>query len=140
VTAGLHACACAQCKEPFWLTAETGAALRRSNHTFHCPWGHENYYPKGQSESDKLRLERDRLKQEQARLHQRITEERELREASERRVSAAKGRITRLKNRAATGHCPCCNRVFVDLLSHMKSKHADYEAQPIDLDAEEPTQ
>lgn len=127
---------CCACKVVFGILPETEATLRQSQAGFKCIFGHPLVFSLGESEETKLRRERDRLKQEQARLHARISEEREAREASERRVSAAKGRITRMKNRAATGHCPCCNRVFVDLLSHMKSKHADYEAEPINLDEE----
>lgn len=112
--------------------------LRRSHQTFYCLWGHPQSYIEGDSEETKLRRERDRLRQDQARLIGEAAQLREERDAETHRVTAAKGRITRLKNRAATGHCPCCNRVFVDLLSHMKSKHSDYEAQPIDLDNEPP--
>jgi hypothetical protein len=125
---------CPNCKEQVWTTKEQQDMLRRSHVTFYCIWGHPQSYTKGPSEEDKLRRERDRLKQEAARLHQRIDEERAEREHAERRISAAKGQITKIKKRSAEGRCPCCNHVFVDLLSHMKSKHADYEAEPIDFD------
>ena len=133
---------CCKCHQPFGMPSDAQELLRRNHQTFYCLWGHPQHYSEGESDETKLRRERDRLKQDAARLQQRIDEERLSREAAERRVSAAKGQITKLKKRSAEGQCPCCNRVFVDLLSHMKSKHAEYEAEPIDLDgvAEESTQ
>jgi len=114
------------CGEKFCLASETMTALRRSGQGFKCPWGHPLHFSPGPSEADKLRLERDRLKQDAARLQDRIREEREAREAAERRVSAARGQVTRLKNRAANGACPCCNRTFVNLQRHMATKHAGF--------------
>ncbi len=110
--------------------------LRRSGKTFYCMWGHPQYYLKTpvETELDRIRRERDRLKQDAARLEADVAYQRREREASDRRVSAAKGQITKLKKRSAEGRCPCCNHVFVDLLSHMKSKHAEYEAEPIELE------
>ena len=54
---------CCTCGEPFMLHPETEAALRRSEQTYCCPWGHKQHYVRGPSEADKLRQERDRLKQ-----------------------------------------------------------------------------
>lgn len=129
---------CAACKEEFGLNDVTYKTLERSQTSFCCPWGHNNYFPAGETESDSLRRERDRLKQDAARLNDWLKSEKDARQRAERRVSAAKGRISRMKNRTAEGRCPCCARVFVDLRSHMKSKHDGYVAEEIDLDAAEP--
>lgn len=117
---------CYRCKEPFVLHPETEATLRRSGATFHCPWGHAQHFTEKESEADTLRRERDRLKQRAAQLEDatRAAQEREL--AAERRASAARGQVTRLKNRAAAGVCPCCNRTFVNLQRHMASKHVGF--------------
>ena len=75
-----------------------------------------------------------------ARQRRLVRERQKKRQHAERRVSAAKGQITKIKKRSAEGRCPCCNHVFVDLLSHMKSKHTDYENEPVSFDeAEEAT-
>lgn len=117
--------------------------FRRSAGTFYCVFGHPNFWPKTEieSEQDRIRCERDSLKRKVARKDEEIARQRiliceaeEAMAAERRRVSAAKGQITKIKKRSAEGRCPCCNHVFVDLLSHMKSKHSDYEAQPIDFD------
>lgn len=100
-----------------------------SKMSWHCPNGHVRVFR--ESEADKLRRERDRLKQETARLEQGIQWQREQREAAERRVSAARGQITKLKKRAANGVCPCCNRTFVDLQRHMATKHSGFLAEEI---------
>jgi hypothetical protein len=128
---------CYKCNEPIWLATDREEMLRRSHQSFYCLWGHGQVFAEGESEESRLRRERDRLKQEEARLLQEIATERENLQRAERRVSAAKGQITKLKKRSAEGRCPCCNRVFVNLLSHMNSKHADYQAEEIDLDAPE---
>jgi len=83
------------------------------------------------SEADELRRERDRLKQDAARLEDNAKRERELREAAERSASARKGVITRLKNRAAAGVCPCCNRSFQNLRNHMSAKHPGFVAEEV---------
>jgi DNA repair exonuclease SbcCD ATPase subunit len=132
---------CGQCGEQFCLLTTTYELLRRSSRTFFCPWGHERHYPQGPSENDKLRQERDRLKQDQARLQDEIRTlaasrqlAAEARDRAERRASAARGQVTRLKNRAAAGVCPCCNRQFENLRRHMESKHKGFaleETAPI---------
>ena len=53
---------------------------------------------------------------------------REAREGAERRASAARGQVTKLKNRAAAGVCPCCNRQFQNLKNHMATKHPEFNA------------
>lgn len=127
-----------RCGVAFWLTADTDRHLRMSSQTFYCPFGHASVWPQGESEEDKLRRERDRLKQENARLEemQRMAlatanAQRDQRLAAERSASAYRGQVTRLKNRAAAGVCPCCNRTFVNLRRHMAAKHAGFLAEEV---------
>lgn len=42
-----------------------------------------------------------------------------------------KGVATRLKNRAAHGVCPCCNRTFQQLARHMSAKHPDFKTADV---------
>jgi hypothetical protein len=129
---------CCQCGERFGLNDGTHETLRRSSQAFHCPWGHANHYPQGPSEADTLRQERDRLKQEAARLEdeKRIawstaSQQLELRRAAERRASAARGQVTKLKKRTGAGVCPCCNRTFSALARHMATKHPTFIAEEV---------
>ena len=125
---------CAQCKEPIFLSDVLHQTLRRNQQKFFCLWGHNNYFPEGETETDVLRRERDRLKQQAAQLQDSVNYQRQMREMAERRVSAAKGQITRLKNRASAGVCPCCNRTFSQLARHMAAKHKGFVAEEINFD------
>lgn len=92
---------------------------RKNKSTFYCPNGHPMSYT--ESEADRLRRERDLLRQQIAQRDDEIAE-------AKRLASAAKGYVTRLKNRAKAGLCPCCNRHFTNLGRHMASKHKGEES------------
>lgn len=122
---------CKTCETEYALTSATMNFLRASGHTFHCPFGHQWVFSEKPSEADLLRKERDRLKQNAAYLESEAQRLREARDAAERRASAARGQVTKLKKRAANGVCPCCNRTFVDLQRHMATKHAGFLAEEV---------
>jgi len=87
---------------------------------WHCPNGHARGFRKGQDEieQEKIRAERDRLKQESARLADEIL-------AQQKRADEAEKKVLQIKRRAAAGVCPCCNRTFLNVQRHMKTKHAN---------------
>jgi hypothetical protein len=88
---------------------------------FHCcPNGHSRGWNKGTDEVERenIRRERDRLKQDAARLADEVT-------AQQRRADEAEKKVLQIKRRAAAGVCPCCNRTFLNIQRHMKSKHAN---------------
>lgn len=110
-------------------------AKYKSGGTFFCPNGHSLGW--SQSEADRVRsqmgeqlgktqkeLENARQRLEFARHDAEAS--RQQRDVAERRLSAAKGQITRIKRRGSNGVCPCCRRSFVALARHMKTKHPDY--------------
>lgn len=97
------------------------------NQWFYCPNGHKRHF--SESEADRLRRERDQLKQRIAQRDDEIQRQRDLREAAERRVSAARGQITKIKNRVGHGVCPCCTRSFQNLARHMASEHPTFSAE-----------
>lgn len=125
-----HQCCCAKCKMAFWITDEFYAVARHTEQTFYCPAGHQNYYPRGESTEDKLRRERDRALQQIAQRDDEIIYVKKQRDVAERRVAAAKGQITKIKNRASKGLCPCCNRSFINLARHMAGKHPGFVSEP----------
>lgn len=45
-------------------------------------------------------------------------------------LTATRGVVTRLQNRAKNGVCPCCKRSFQNLRRHMKSKHPTFADTP----------
>ena len=121
---------CCYCGEGIWLESQREEDLRRSGSSFYCLWGHSQAFLETpvENERDQLRRERDRLKQQAARLHDEIERER-TNAAFANRCAAARGQVTKLKNRAAAGLCPCCNRSFTNLLRHMATKHEGYEIE-----------
>lgn len=92
---------------------------RNQRQYFHCPAGHARHF--SESEADRLRRERDQLKQRQVMLEE---------EASMARVRAEKAEAAtrRLKKRTAAGTCPCCQRTFSNMATHMKRQHPEFVA------------
>lgn len=124
----LEAISCGECEIPFAIPVSLHKRLKETGARFYCPNGHHIRYSK--TEADRLR---DKLAQEEQwrkSAQARLTHERDQRMAAERSASAYKGRVTRLKNRAAAGVCPCCNRHFENVERHMNTKHPDFRESP----------
>lgn len=91
--------------------------------SIYCPLGHR-HQPAGKG---KAQIERERREQLEARLRA----ERDQHEAERRSHAATKGQLTKERNRTANGVCPCCQRSFVQLSRHMRTKHPDFvQEQP----------
>jgi len=108
---------CYRCGIVFAMPAYFRKTRRDDKASFYCPNGHAQGYV--ESEADRLRrqLEAERSSKEW---------ERARANNLEKRLSAQKGQMTKLKNRVANGVCPCCKRSFADLHRHMTTKHPDY--------------
>lgn len=115
----LYRMQCGSCGIEYAIPEKMAEHAKANGGYHHCPNGHSWGWSKEGSEVTRLRRERDRLKQAEARLQDEIEDER-------RRTAAAKGQVTKLKNRAVAGVCPCCNRSFANLRRHMKAKHPDF--------------
>jgi hypothetical protein len=121
---------CYKCRCEYVLPDELYTAAKRSADIyFWCPYGHQAHYPEGETEADKLRRERDRLTQRLAQKDDAIKYWRENGERVERRLSATRGVVTRMRNRVGAGVCPCCTRSFGNLARHMKSKHPSFRTE-----------
>jgi RNase P subunit RPR2 len=119
---------CCRCKQPMWVPIELHTAAKSSEKIiFFCAYGHEQHFPKRESEEHKLRRERDRYLQQLAEREDRIREMHK--EQVRLRDEANKARIARRKvvDRISKGVCPCCNRSFVQLARHMKTQHPLWE-------------
>ena len=123
---------CCRCKVQFGMTEEFYGIAQQRGETFtwYCPNGHAQIFSARESEEDKLRRERDRLKQSIAEWMDAESEQRERAQLAERRAAAARGQVTKLKNRASKGICPCCNRTFTNLQRHMATKHPTFISEP----------
>lgn len=101
--------------------------MRQAEHNgkaIYCPLGHT--WVVVETEAERLRRQLAAEEGKVADYRRWLAEERARAERAERRRAAAKGQLTRTKNRIAKGVCPCCNRSFVDLARHMETKHPDY--------------
>jgi hypothetical protein len=115
---------CWKCKCQIWLPDELYHAAKASSAiSIHCGYGHPGVFREGPTEADKLRQERDRLAQRIAERDDRIKALRDDVATAERQRAAARGQVTKIKNRVGHGVCPCCNRTFENLQRHMTSQH-----------------
>lgn len=118
---------CHRCQTQYFLPLALHISAKANEGiTFCCPYGHSAHYPAGPTTEDKLRQERDRLAQRIAQRDDEISRQRDRVAATERQLYAAKGRITKIKNRVGHGVCPCCTRSFSNLAKHMASQHSDF--------------
>lgn len=114
-TTTIVAMSCGACGIPFGLSNELYTRAMNHGASWYCPGC-------GQSRIFKT-TENDRLKQElELEKRRRASAEYEA-ESTKRRLSAQRGLVTRMGNRAAAGVCLHCNRTFKQLAAHMKSKH-----------------
>lgn len=131
--------ACCRCGESIWMTAATHQTYKRSSQTFFCVHGHQQHFPQGKSEAEKLQAELDNERRARQLAEQRIAaakddalEARAAADKQRRRANGYKGHATKLAKRAKAGVCPCCNRHFIQLARHMATQHPTFA--PIDLD------
>ncbi len=120
----LDVISCGDCEIPFALPSSLHRSRKQDGGSFWCPNGHKIGY----SESENARLRKELKAKERQRkfLDGALTHARDQQQAAERSAAARKGVITRLKNRAAAGICPCCNRHFANVERHMTSQHPGY--------------
>lgn len=104
---------CANCCMSFGIPARFDTDRRNDHARFYCPHGHTNIYSQ-QSEAERLAAQ--------------LTEERRLRGIAELDRAKVLIEMKRIGERITNGVCPCCNRSFKDLRSHMKSKHSTVKA------------
>jgi len=121
---------CPKCQSGHAVPKSLCESARHSNNiNIHCPFGHSWIFKtKEQLREDEVRRERDRLKQQLAMKDDVIAEKNTRIEMERRRVSAARGQVTKIKRRVQHGVCPCCNRTFSNLAAHMQTKHPEFEA------------
>ena len=83
-----------------------------------CPNGHRRGYTEGRKAREEVLRERDRLRQKLAERDDTIAKEMSARMKAEAALKSA-------KSRAARGVCPCCNRTFLNVQKHMRTKHPE---------------
>lgn len=123
ITETFQVVSCYTCGVRFGITGDLykRAVTDASGHVW-CPaCGNETCWRESVAQKQIKELER-KLKWE-AENALRQQQERLLAEAS---LRSTKGIVTKLKNRASAGVCPCCNRTFKQLAAHMTDKHPGF--------------
>ncbi len=114
-TVGMVYEGCCNCGTIFAMTEDLNKRLRNNHETFFCPSGHRQSYT-GESAAEKWKRIAELSESKRAFAEKSSA-------ASNRRASAARGQVTKIKNRVKNGVCLFCNRTFDDLARHMHSKH-----------------
>lgn len=109
---------CCNCYMPFMMPKYLKEqALADHSIWFCCPAGHNQHYS-GPTEAQKLktRLENERREHEK-----------QLQESTNRFLDEVntRKRFEKQLKRVHKGVCPCCNRSFVNLANHMKTRHPE---------------
>ncbi len=105
---------CGECEVHFALEREHRNQLIRTGDDFYCPNGHCRVF----RESENAQLKR----QLKVAKNNRDFEMRRA-DTAERRARAARGQVTKIKNRVTAGVCISCKRNFANLRQHMATKH-----------------
>lgn len=126
-------CCYEKCGVWFALDSVYEERRRKDKKSFVCPNGHkQGFYGKSAVEK-----ENDKLRQDLEDERRRVIRERNWRETAEReataakrRASAARGQVTKMKNRMAHGICPvpgCKRSGFTSVQGHIASKHPGWK-------------
>lgn len=125
---------CATCHMPLALPDDFERRARSEGFTFHCPMGHPQVFADNTEAKLKRQLEQKQreVDAEKKRREWAEVSEREARESANRqfrRVTAYKGAVKKMRQRAAVGVCPCCKRSFENVRRHMATKHPRFGAR-----------
>ena len=116
---------CCTCGIVFAVPTSWESKKRENHSNFYCPNGHSLVF-NGLSLLEKQVKEKE---SEIERLRSRLDwKEKSLLSANRSNI-ALRGIRTKLKKRIGNGVCPCCNRSFVKLQRHMKTKHPSWVAK-----------
>ena len=118
ISTTLTSISCGECGGIYAITE----CYRKQKHDeggyWSCPycqsdWGYD------ESEIDRLKkkVEQEKKRTEWAKQDLKNTEN---------KLRAAKGQVTKIKNRVSKGACPCCNRTFQNLHRHMENQHPNW--------------
>src|SRR5215510_9830604 len=128
-----HWSECYHCKSTMWMPHElyVAAYAAKEKITFYCAYGHPQVFCTGESRLDAMRRERDQAIQRVAQREDHIRQlNNDLAHVTKQREELRR-ETRKVRARISHGVCPCCNRQFVNMAKHMKSKHPNYEAEKV---------
>lgn len=108
---------CGGCGIPFFVPTRWLNQRIQNKGEFHCPNGCNRIFI-GKTEAEKAKERIEQLKVESAKKEQ---------ELQDKWLDALgeKNKLERKLKRVHKGVCPCCNRTFINLQRHMKTKHPE---------------
>jgi len=121
---------CGGCGGVYAITERFRKQCANEGTSWHCPYCNVGWGYSGNSENARLKKQVANLSAQADRTNAHIGRLNHELETTERSRAAMKGQVTKMKNRAANGVCPCCSRTFTNLARHMKSKHPDFAETP----------
>lgn len=117
---------CGVCHIPFAIPSNLYKARLQDGKDFWCPNGHAVHY--FDNDNRKLRAQVAQLTDDRQWYSDQMKAARKDAELQRRRAAAAKGQLTKIRNRVANGMCPVpgCKRSFTNVLDHLRNEHPDY--------------
>lgn len=109
---------CCNCGMPFAMTEDFNTRRLNDHGWWYCPRGHQQHYT-GKTEAQKLKEQLDRRQRDlEAVQGQAIA-------LKSQRDEVAKS-YRKMRDRVKNGVCPCCNRTFQNLMTHMQTEHPEF--------------
>lgn len=115
---------CYKCGVVFAVPSYLQKMRREDKESFWCPNGHPQVY--AESESDRLRRQLEEQKRSTEWWKNSAASKDSQLKGANIQLGKVKAKLKRTETRVGHGVCPCCNRSFVNMQRHMKTKHPDY--------------
>jgi len=126
----LYVTTCPNCHVVHGIPNDMATKMRERGGEAHCPNGHRWFFTETEKQQLEKQLARERAAHDQTRSAR--DEQARRRAMAERRCAAARGQVTKIRNRVGNGICPCCNRSFENLHRHMQAKHPAWKKSETD--------
>lgn len=122
---------CGGCGLNWAVDTEWWNARRADGQGFVCPNGCQRVFR--ETDADRERKKREQLERTLGWTRESLTAARELAQREARRGAAARGQVTRMRNRIKAGVCPVpgCKRTGLgeDVLAHIEAKHPTWHTE-----------
>ncbi len=105
----------------------------QDHRSWYCPHGHQQYFT-AETEEEKLRRQVTDLRSTARWYNDQLNAANAEAAHQRRKAGAARGQLTKIKNRIANGVCPVagCQRSFKNVLAHLRTVHPDYHQHEVD--------
>lgn len=118
---------CIKCGSSYAAPEQFFDRQREQGGFHHCvQCGHRQGWSKERSKLAQAQREAEQARRRMVIHQEEAARQRRAKESAQRRLSATRGVVTRIKNRVGKGICPCCNRSFQNLRRHMANQHPEW--------------